>query len=116
MNVTADIKTVPLRQVGSAGTDQKPGGRYGDWRLLGPHEGAQPDPHDFRHALRNPELGRASLRDVRDAAGHADPRTRRYDRARHNLDKRPTYALAYLVSRLQICSPWHSTHSLRPAS
>ena len=41
----------------------------------------------------------ASLRDVQDAAGHADPRTtRRYDRARHNLDKHPTYALAGLVA------------------
>lgn len=37
--------------------------------------------------------------DVRDAAGHADPRTtRRYDRARHNLDKHPTYALPSLIS------------------
>jgi hypothetical protein len=31
-------------------------------------------------------------------AGHADPRTtRRYDRARHNLDQHPTYVLAGLV-------------------
>jgi integrase/recombinase XerD len=36
-----------------------------------------------------------SLRDVQDAAGHADPRTtRRYDRARHNLDRAATYAVA----------------------
>jgi hypothetical protein len=36
---------------------------------------------------------------VQDAAGHADPRTtRRYDRARHNLDRHPTYALAGLVT------------------
>jgi hypothetical protein len=40
-----------------------------------------------------------SLRDVQDAAGHADPRTtRRYDRARYNLDRHPTYALAGLIS------------------
>jgi hypothetical protein len=41
----------------------------------------------------------ASLRDVQDAAGHADLRTtRRYDRARHNLDwTRRT--LGYLESR-----------------
>jgi hypothetical protein len=32
-------------------------------------------------------------------AGHADPRTtRRYDRACHNLDRHPTYALAGLVT------------------
>jgi hypothetical protein len=41
----------------------------------------------------------ASLRDVQDAAGHADPRTtRRHDRARYNLDRHPTYALAGLIS------------------
>jgi hypothetical protein len=40
----------------------------------------------------------ASLREVQDAAGHADHRTtRRYDRARYNLDRHPTYALAGLV-------------------
>jgi hypothetical protein len=36
---------------------------------------------------------------MQDAAGHADPRTtRRYDRARCNLDRYPTYALAGLVA------------------
>jgi hypothetical protein len=39
-----------------------------------------------------------SLRDVQDAAGHADPRTtRRYDRARYSLDRHPTYAIAGFV-------------------
>jgi hypothetical protein len=39
------------------------------------------------------------FRDGQDAAGHADPRTtRRYERARHNLDRHPMYALAGLVS------------------
>jgi site-specific recombinase XerD len=53
-------------------------------------------PHDLRHAFVTLSLDAgASLRDVQDAAGHADPRTtRRYDRARHNLDRHPTYALA----------------------
>jgi integrase/recombinase XerD len=57
-------------------------------------------PHDLRHAFVTLSLDAgASLRDVQDAAGHADPRTtRRYDRARHNLDKHPTYALAGLFS------------------
>jgi len=56
-------------------------------------------PHDLRHAFVTLALDAgASLRDVQDAAGHADPRTtRRYDRARHNLDRHPTYALAGLV-------------------
>ena len=57
-------------------------------------------PHDLRHAFVTLSLDAgASLRDVQDAAGHADPRTtRRYDRARHNLDRHPTYVLAGLVT------------------
>jgi len=57
-------------------------------------------PHDLRHAFVTLSLDSgASLRDVQDAAGHADPRTtRRYDRARHRLDRHPTYALAGLVT------------------
>ena len=40
------------------------------------------------------------LRDVQDAAGHADPRTtRRYDRGRQNLDRHATYAVADLLDR-----------------
>ena len=56
-------------------------------------------PHDLRHAFVTLSLDAgASLRDVQDAAGHADPRTtRRYDWARHNLDRHPTYLLAGLV-------------------
>jgi hypothetical protein len=41
-----------------------------------------------------------SLRDVQDAARHADPRTtRRYDRARHALDRHATYTLAAFMAR-----------------
>jgi site-specific recombinase XerD len=56
-------------------------------------------PHDLRHAFVTLSLDAgASLRDVQDAAGHADPRTtRRYDRARHNLNRHPTYLLAGMV-------------------
>jgi len=40
------------------------------------------------------------LRDVQIAARHADPRTtKRYDRARKNLDRHPNYILAaYMAS------------------
>lgn len=54
------------------------------------------NPHSFRHAFVT--LARdagVALEDVQDAVGHTDPRTtRRYDRARHNLDRHPGYTLA----------------------
>lgn len=64
-----------------------------------PEKASSLHPHDLRHAFVTLSLDAgASLRDVQDAAGHADPRTtRRYDRARHNLDRHPTYALAGLI-------------------
>ena len=57
-------------------------------------------PHSLRHSFVTAALDAgASLRDVQDAAGHADPRTtRRYDRARYSLDRHPTYAVASRVS------------------
>jgi integrase/recombinase XerD len=53
-------------------------------------------PHSLRHAFVTAALDAGvSLRDVQDAAGHADPRTtRRYDRARYSLDRHPTYTVA----------------------
>ncbi len=64
-----------------------------------PEKAGSLHPHDLRHAFVTLSLDAgASLRDVQDAAGHADPRTtRRYDRARHNLDRHPTYALAAVI-------------------
>jgi integrase/recombinase XerD len=55
--------------------------------------------HSFRHAAVTLALDAGvSLRDVQDLARHADPRTtRRYDRARHSLDRHATYALAGFV-------------------
>ena len=53
-------------------------------------------PHSLRHTFVTLALDQgAALRDVQDAAGHADPRTtRRYDQGRQSLDRHPTYALA----------------------
>lgn len=53
-------------------------------------------PHSLRHAAITAALDAGvSLRDVQDFARHADPRTtRRYDRARHSLDRHATYAVA----------------------
>jgi integrase/recombinase XerD len=81
--------------------------RSGAWRLMRklarkalPGKTDSLHPHDLRHAFVTLSLDNgASLREVQDAAGHADPRTtRRYDRARDNLDKHPTYALAGYVA------------------
>jgi integrase/recombinase XerD len=57
-------------------------------------------PHSLRHGFVTLALDAGvPLRDVQDAAGHADPRTtRRYDRARHSLDRAATYAVASYLS------------------
>ena len=40
-----------------------------------------------------------SLSDMQDFARHADPRTtRRYDRARHALDRHATYAITHYLA------------------
>jgi len=58
-------------------------------------------PHSLRHSFVTEALeAGVPLQDVRDAAGHRDPRTtRRYDRSRHNLDRHPTYVLAAHLRR-----------------
>jgi site-specific recombinase XerD len=68
-------------------------------RVAVPGKATTIHPHDLRHAFVTLSLDAgASLRDVQDAAGHADPRTtRRYDRARHNLDRHPTYLVVGMV-------------------
>lgn len=57
-------------------------------------------PHTLRHGFVTAALDAGvSLRDVQDAAGHADPRTtRRYDRGRHSLDRHATYAVAQFLA------------------
>lgn len=72
------------------------------WRLVRrlartagiPHWAAL-SPHSLRHTAITLALDAgASLRDVQDYAGHADPRTtRRYDHARGSLDRHATYTL-----------------------
>jgi integrase/recombinase XerD len=53
-------------------------------------------PHTLRHAFITAALDAGvSLRDVQEAASHADPRTTmRYDRARGSLDRHATYVVA----------------------
>ena len=60
-----------------------------------PHAG-EISPHSLRHTFATLALDSgAAIRDVQAAMGHADPKTTiRYDRARGQLDRNPTYGLA----------------------
>jgi integrase/recombinase XerD len=57
-------------------------------------------PHTLRHAFIITALDAGvPLRDVQEAASHADPRTTiRYDRARGSLDRHATYIVAAYVA------------------
>ena len=57
-------------------------------------------PHSLRHSFITAALDAGvPLRDVQDAASHADPRTTmRYDRARHSLDRHATYIVSTFVA------------------
>ena len=57
-------------------------------------------PHTLRHAFITAALhAGVPLRDVQEAASHADPRTTmRYDRARASLDRHATYIVAAYVA------------------
>ena len=58
-------------------------------------------PHTLRHAFITAALDAGvPLRDVQEAASHADPRTTmRYDRARVSLDRHATYIVVHLHRR-----------------
>lgn len=64
-------------------------------------------PHSLRHGFVTLALeAGATLTDVQDAAGHADPRTtRRYDRARHRLEHAPTL-VAEILGRAKEFGPY----------
>jgi site-specific recombinase XerD len=57
-------------------------------------------PHTLRHAFITAALNAGvPLRDVQEAASHADPRTTmRYDRGRVSLDRHATYVVAAYVA------------------
>lgn len=57
-------------------------------------------PHPLRHAFITAALDAGvPLRDVQEAASHADPRTTmRYDRARVSLDRHATYLVAAFLA------------------
>jgi integrase/recombinase XerD len=80
-----------LDRHGAARIVRRAAGRAGITKPVGPHT--------LRHAYITAALDAGvSLRDVQDAASHADPRTTmRYDRARGSLDRHATYIAAYVA-------------------
>ena len=62
--------------------------------------GKRVGPHTLRHAFITAALDAGvPLRDVQEAASHADPRTTmRYDRARVSLDRHATYIVATFIA------------------
>ena len=62
--------------------------------------GKQISPHSLRHTFITLALDAGvALRDVQEAASHADPRTTmRYDRGRQSLDRHATYIVAAFVA------------------
>jgi integrase len=84
--VTADGRR--LDRHGAARIVRRVTGRAGIAKQVGPHT--------LRHAFITAALDAGvPLRDVQEAASHADPRTTmRYDRARGSLDRHATYIVA----------------------
>jgi integrase/recombinase XerD len=78
--------------------------RHAAWQIvrrLARTAGIKPvGPHTLRHAFITAALDAGvPLRDVQEAASHADPRTTmRYDRARVSLDRHATYIVAAFVA------------------
>ena len=77
-----------LDRHGAARIVRRVAGRAGITKPVGPHT--------LRHAFITAALDAGvPLRDVQEAASHADPRTTmRYDRARGSLDRHATYIVA----------------------
>jgi integrase len=73
-------------------------GRRLDWHGAGIT--TKVTPHTLRHAFITAALDAGvPLRDVQEAASHADPRTTmRYDRGRGSLDRHATYIVAAYVA------------------
>lgn len=81
-----------LRRDGAARMVRRLAKRAGITKRIGPHS--------LRHSFITAALDAGvPLRDVQEAASHADPRTTmRYDRARQSLDRHATYIVATFVA------------------
>ncbi len=81
-----------LRRDGAARMVRRLAKRAGITKRIGPHS--------LRHSFITAALDTGvPLRDVQEAASHADPRTTmRYDRARQSLDRHATYIGATFVA------------------
>jgi integrase/recombinase XerD len=77
----------------------------------------QVGPHTLRHGFITAALDAGvPLRDVQEAASHADPRTTmRYDRARVSLDRHATYIVATLHRRSRPITRTTASHNERRA-
>ena len=98
------LKTIssPYLFVARAG---KPMTRQGFWKLIKRYAALagikqKISPHSLRHSFITAALDAGvALRDVQEAASHADPRTTmRYDRARQSLDRHATYIVATFLA------------------
>jgi integrase/recombinase XerD len=69
-------------------------------------------PHSLRHSFITAALDAGvPLRDVQEAASHADPRTTmRYDRARQSLDRHATYIVATFIAGSSRGDTTHQHH------
>jgi integrase len=74
--------------------------RLEEWLGRKEAEMAEPiSPHSLRHSFITAALDAGvPLRDVQEAASHADPRTTmRYDRARRSLDRHASYVVSTFI-------------------
>jgi integrase len=88
-----------LDRHGAARVVRRVAKRAGIVKPIGPHT-PHPTPHTLRHAFITAALDAGvPLRDVQEAASHADPRTTmRYDRARVSLDRHATYIVSTYIA------------------
>ncbi|MGH3293671.1 MAG: tyrosine-type recombinase/integrase [Trebonia sp.] len=77
-----------------------PTGQRASRSRVTPERTTEPNGEAVRHAFITAALDAGvPLRDVQEAASHADPRTTmRYDRARTSLDRHATYIVAAFIA------------------